>query len=147
MKFQNFFGSFHLRLCVHLAHLRGDPPRQGGGVRPVEAGIARYSVPEQLRSDNGAEFIVQDWLKAQEIKTLYIKPGSSWENGHIESFHDKLRDECLNVELFWSVEDARTKLEKWRVDYNVHRPHSSLANLPPAAFANELRQRKPTTNR
>ena len=58
-----------------------------------------------------------------------------------------LTDECLNVELFWSVEDARAKLEKWRLDYNVHRPHSSLANLPPAAFANELRQKKPTTNR
>jgi putative transposase len=56
-------------------------------------------VPEQLRSDNGPEFIVQDWLKAQEIKTLYIKPGSPWENGHIESFHDKLRDECLNPSL------------------------------------------------
>ena len=52
-------------------------------------------------------------------------------NGYIESFNGRLRDECLNVELFWSVEDARAKLEKWRVDYNVHRPHSSLANLPP----------------
>ena len=65
----------------------------------VEAAIARYGVPEHLRSDNGPEFIancIQDWLKAQEIKTLYIKPGSPWENGHIESFHDKLRDECLN---------------------------------------------------
>ena len=69
------------------------------------------------------------------------------ENGYIESFNGRLRDECLNVELFWSAEDARAKLEKWRVDYNVHRPHSSLVNLPPAAFANELRQRKPTTNR
>ena len=73
--------------------------------------------------------------------------GQAGENGYIESFNGRLRDECLNVELFWSVEDARAKLEKWRVDYNVHRPHSSLANLPPAAFANELRQRKPTTNR
>jgi transposase InsO family protein len=72
----------------------------------VEAAIARYGVPEQLRSDNGPEFIascMQDWLKAQKIKTLYIKPGSTWENAHIESFHDKLRDECLNRELFGNL--------------------------------------------
>ena len=76
----------------------------------VEAAIARYGVPEHLRSDNGPEFIaycIQDWLKAQEIKTLYIKPGSPWENGHIESFHDKLRDECLNRELFGNLQEAR----------------------------------------
>jgi putative transposase len=71
-------------------------------------------VPEHLRSDNGPEFIatcMQDWLKAQEIKTLYIKPGSPWENGHIESFHDKLRDECLNRELFSNLHEARIILE------------------------------------
>ena len=80
--------------------------------------IARYGVPEHLRSDNGPEFIascMQDWLKAQEIKTLYIKPGSPWENGHIASFHDKLRDECLNRELFGNLRDARVILESWRV--------------------------------
>jgi len=64
------------------------------------------------------------------------------ENGYIESFNGRLRDECLNVELFWSVEDARSKLEKRRLDYNTQRPHSSLANLPPAAFANELSDRE-----
>ena len=66
------------------------------------------------------------------MKLDFIRPGKPVENGYIESFNGRLRDECLNVELFWSVEDARAKLEKWRVDYNVHRP---------------LRQRKPTTNR
>jgi hypothetical protein len=75
-----------------------DPGRRrhnGGG-----SGRSPLWVPEHLRSDNGPEFIaycIQDWLTAQEIKTLYIKPGSPWENGHIESFHDKLRDECLNA--------------------------------------------------
>ena len=64
-----------------------------------------------------------------------------------EILNGRLRDECLNVELFWLVEDARARLEKWRVDHNFHHPHSSLANLPPAAFANEPRQKKPTTNR
>ena len=87
------------------------------------------------------------WAYRHGVKLDFIRPGKPVENGYIESFNGRLRDECLNVELFWSVEDARAKLEKWRVDYNVHRPHSSLANLPPAAFANELRQRKPTTNR
>jgi putative transposase len=88
-------------------------------------------VPEQLRSDNGPEFIVQDWLKAQEIKTLYIKPGSPWENGHIESFHDKLRDECLNRELFGNLREARVILESWRVEYNERRPHSALGYRTP----------------
>jgi transposase InsO family protein len=80
----------------------------------IEAAIARNGVPEHLRSDNGPEFIascMQDWLKAQEIKTLYIKPGSPWENGHIESFHDKLRDECLNRELFGNLHEARVILQ------------------------------------
>jgi putative transposase len=97
----------------------------------LEAAIARYGMPEHLRSDNGPEFIascIQDWLKAQEIKTLYIKPGSPLENGHIESFHGKLRDECLNRELFDSLLEARIILESWRVEYNTLRPHSSLGS-------------------
>ena len=104
----------------------------------VEAAIARYGMPEQLRSDNGPEFIaycIQDWLKAQAIKTLYIKPGSPWENGHIESFHDKLRDECLNRELFGNLQEARVILESWRVEYNERRPHSSLGYQTPNEYA------------
>ena len=104
----------------------------------MEAAIARYGVPEHLRSDNGPEFIafcIQDWLKAQEIKTLYIKPGSPWENGHIESFHDKLRDECLNRELFGNLQEARVILESWRVEYNERRPHSSLGYQTPSEYA------------
>ena len=104
----------------------------------VEATIARYGVPEHLRSDNGPEFIascMQDWLKTQEIKTLYIKPGSPWENGHIESFHDKLRDECLNRELFGSLREARVILEGWRIEYNERRPHSSLGYQTPNEYA------------
>jgi putative transposase len=100
----------------------------------VEAAIARYGLPEHLRSDNGPEFIaycIQDWLKAQKIKTLYIKPGSPWENRHIESFHDKLRDECLNRELFGNLHEARVILESWRVEYNERRPHSPLGYRTP----------------
>ena len=105
----------------------------------IEAAIARYGAPQHLRSDNGAEFIahaVQDWLRERQIKTLYIRPGSPWENGHIESFHDKLRDECLNRELFFgTLAEARVILESWRVEYNQHRPHSSLGYHTPEEFA------------
>ncbi len=104
----------------------------------IEATIERYGAPEYIRSDNGPEFIayaIQDWLKEQEIKSLYIKPGSPWENPFIESFHDKLRDECLNRELFGTLAEARVILESWRVEYNEERPHSSLGKLTPGEFA------------
>jgi YD repeat-containing protein len=80
-------------------------------------------------------WIGSGWLKAQEIKTLYIKPGSPWENGHIESFHDKLRDECLNRELFGNLHEARVILESWRVEYNERRPHSALGRGTPSEYA------------
>jgi transposase InsO family protein len=104
----------------------------------IEAAIERYGAPEHLRSDNGPEFIayaIQDWLKERQIKTLYIRPGSPWENGHIESYHDKLRDECLNRELFGTLAEAQVILESWRVEYNECRPHSSLGYQTPAEFA------------
>jgi len=75
----------------------------------VAAAIKYYGAPENLRSDNGPEFIaycIQDWLAEQKIKTLYIKPPSPWENGYIESFHDKLSDECLNRELFVTLAEG-----------------------------------------
>lgn len=109
----------------------------------IEAAMARYGAPAHLRSDNGPEFIayaLQDWLQAKEIKTLYIKPGSPWENGHIESFHDKLRDECLNRELFASLAEARVILESWRVEYNEARPHSALGYQTPGEFARAQRK-------
>jgi putative transposase len=104
----------------------------------IEAAIERYGAPEHLRSDNGPEFIayaIQDWLKEREIESLYIRPGSPWENAHIESFHDKLRDECLNRELFGTLAEARVILESWRVEYNEKRPHSSLGDQTPEEFA------------
>ena len=104
----------------------------------VEAAFERYGRPRHLRSDNGPEFIayaIQDWLKEQNVKTIYIKPGSPWENGHIESFHDKLRDECLNRELFGSLLEARIILAGWRHEYNDLRPHSSLGYQTPAEYA------------
>lgn len=104
----------------------------------VEAAMERYGTPQHLRSDNGPEFIayaIQDWLKAKEVKAIYIKPGSPWENGHIESFHDKFRDECLNREIFGSLLEAKVLVEQWRIDYNTKRPHSSLRYQTPQEVA------------
>jgi transposase InsO family protein len=104
----------------------------------VEAAMARYGVPTHLRSDNGPEFIayaIQDWLKDKNVKTIYITPGSPWENAYIESFHDKLRDECLNREIFGSLWEARVVIEQWRLYYNAERPHSSLGYQTPTEFA------------
>ena len=98
--------------------------------------------PEHLRSDNGPEFIakaVQEWLVRQGTKTLYIKPGSPWENAYIESFNDKLRDECLNMEVFRNGQEARNVIEAWRKEYNEVRPHSSLNYNTPAEFAAQCR--------
>lgn len=104
----------------------------------VAAAMARHGVPEHLRSDNGPEFIayaIQDWLKGKGVKTIYITPGSPWENAYIESFHDKLRDECLNRELFGSLLEAQVIIEQWRVEYNGLRPHSALGYRTPDEFA------------
>jgi putative transposase len=104
----------------------------------VEAAMARHGTPEHLRSDNGPEFIayvIQDWLKDKQVKSLYITPGSPWENAYIESFHDKLRDECLNREIFGSLWEARVVIEAWRLYYNGERPHSSLGYQTPEEFA------------
>ena len=94
-------------------------------------------VPEHIRSDNGPEFIagaVQKWLRENECGTLYIEPGSPWENGHIESFNGKLRDECLNMEIFVNMKEAEAVLEAWREEYNERRPHSALGYQTPAEF-------------
>ena len=97
-------------------------------------------VPKFIRSDNGPEFIadaIKRWLEDQGVETLYIEPGSPWENGYIESFNGKFRDEILNREVFYSAKEAKAVAENWRLEYNNHRPHSSLGYKTPAAFAAE----------
>jgi transposase InsO family protein len=92
-------------------------------------------VPEHIRSDNGAEFIakaVQEWITAVGAKTAYIAPGSPWENGFIESFNARLRDELLDGEIFHSLKEAQVVIESWRRHYNTLRPHGSLGYKPPA---------------
>ena len=94
-----------------------------------------YGVPEHIRSDNGPEFVgkaVRGWLADLGVTTLFIEPGSPWENGYIESFNGKLRDELLNGELFYTLKEAQIIIAGWRRLYNGLRPHSSLGQRPPA---------------
>jgi len=91
-----------------------------------------------VRSDNGSEFTarqVRKWLHELGVKTLFIEPGSPWENGYIESFNGKLRDELLNREIFYTLEEAKILIENWRKEYNQIRPHSALGYRPPAPEA------------
>ena len=100
--------------------------------------FAIRGVPKFIRSDNGPEFIsrrVRDFLAAIDVGTCFIEPGSPWQNGYVESFNARLRDECLNCEEFTTVQEARVVIEHWRQSYNHRRPHSSLEGLTPAAFA------------
>ena len=92
-------------------------------------------IPEHIRSDNGPEFTakaIRKWLTRLGVKTLFIEPGSPWENGYIESFNGKLRDELLNLEIFTTLEEAKVLIEQWRREYNQVRPHSSKRYQPPA---------------
>jgi transposase InsO family protein len=93
-----------------------------------------YGVAEHIRSDNGAEFTaiaVREWLAAAKVRTLFIEPGSPWENGYNESFNGKLRDELLNGEIFYTLKEAQILIEQWRIHYNTVRPHSSLGYRSP----------------
>ena len=95
-------------------------------------------VPKHIRSDNGPEFIskeIRKWLGRSSVQTLYVAPGSPWENGYAESFHSRLRDELLNAEVFASVREAKALTAQWREDYNHRRPHSALGYQTPAAYA------------
>jgi transposase InsO family protein len=100
--------------------------------------MLRHGVPQHIRSDNGPEFVakaVREWLGRLEISTLFIEPGSPWENGYIESFNGKLRDELLDREIFYTLDEARVLVEMWRRYYNQVRPHSSLGYRPPVPEA------------
>jgi putative transposase len=125
--------------------------RRINGMGVIEAmadAMIVYGVPEHIRSDNGPEMtakIVRSWLANVGAKTLYIEPGSPWENGYCESFNGKLRDELLNGEIFYSLKEAKVVIEQWRRHYNTIRPHSSLGYRPPAPqtsnpFAKPLEQ-------
>jgi putative transposase len=103
--------------------------------------IVFRGIPEYIRSDNGPEFTakaVRSWLNKLGVKTLFIEPGSPWENGYIESFNGKMRDELLNREILTTLTEARVLIADWRKEYNQVRPHSSLGYRPPAPEAKML---------
>jgi len=100
-----------------------------------------HGAPAYIRSDNGPEFtaaLIRKWLARVDVDTLFIEPGSPWENGYVESFNGKFRDELLNGEIFYTLTEAQVLIERWRREYNTIRPHSSLNYRPPAPEAFEL---------
>ena len=104
-------------------------------LRTLAGLMLRHGIPKHIRSDNGPEFVakaVRDWLSRLDVGTLFIEPGSPWENGYVESFNGKLRDELLNGEIFTTLQEAKVLTEVWRREYNQVRPHSSLSYKPPA---------------
>ena len=109
----------------------------------------RFSAFKAGTLTNGAEFTataVREWLDRLDVQTLFIEPGSPWENGYNESFNGKLRDELLDGEIFYTLKEARILVEQWRVHYNTIRPHSSLDYRPPAPQAiNPLVMQAPAT--
>jgi putative transposase len=110
-------------------------------IEVVANAMIEHGIPEHIRSDNGPEFVAKDlrkWLTDIGTKTLYIEPGSPWENGYCESFNSKLRDEFLNGEIFYSLKEVQVLAERWRVYYNTVRPHSSLGYRPPAPAARQM---------
>ena len=97
-----------------------------------------YGVPVHLRSDDGPEFtatLIRQWLAALHVETLFIEPGSPWENGYLESFNGKLRDDLLDREIFYTLTEAPILIDRWRRQYNTMQPHSALGYRPPAPEA------------
>jgi putative transposase len=114
-------------------------------VRELDAVISRRGRPGTIVSDNGTEFTstaILSWCQITGIDWHYIAPGKPMQNGFIESFNGRFRDEFLNEVLFSTLTDARTQIAAWKEDYNRHRPHSALGNIPPAEFAMKIRLAK-----
>ena len=131
-------------LCIHV-----DRRINAHKVQQILSGLIDvHGAPEHIRSDNGSEFIERDlraWLKENHIKTLYIDPGSPWQNGYIESFNARFREECLNREQLWTLSEARVVIEDWRWKYNNIRPHRSLGYITPLEFTQKEIEEEPPT--
>ena len=123
----------HSRECLAIEAGRSFTAQDVIGV--LQYLFAVRGTPQHIRSDNGPEFTsakVREWLARVGVRTLFIEPGSPWENGYVESFNGKLRDELLNCEVFDTLLEAKVLIERWRRDYNTIRPHSSLGYRAPA---------------
>jgi putative transposase len=130
----------HTRECLAV---HADSSLSGRKVAVIldTVAVAR-GYPQEITVDNGTEFFskaMDAWAYNRRVKLDFIRPGRPMDNGYIESFNGRLRDECLNAELFSDLLDAREKLDAWRRDYNENRPHSSIGNLTPVEFANAVR--------
>ncbi len=126
----------HTRECLALKVARGITSEDV--IDTLAELFAMRGVPRHIRSDNGPEFVataIRRWLSQVDVEALYIEPGSPWENGYAESFHSRLRDEFLAVEVFENLASARALTAAWREDYNHHRPHGSLGYQTPSQFA------------
>ena len=124
------------RQCLAIEVARKQSSRDV--LRMLAGLMLRHGIPKHIRSDNGPEFVakaVREWLSRLEVETLFSEPGSPWENGYIESFNGKLRDELLNGEIFTTLTEAKVLTELWRREYNQVRPHSALGYKPPAPEA------------
>jgi transposase InsO family protein len=126
----------HARECLAI-----DVERRMGSIQVLERLADLFverGAPAYIRSDNGPEFtaeLIRSWLGRLDVETLFIEPGSPWENGYNESFNGRFRDEFLNGELFYTLKEAKILIERWRREYNEFRPHSSLGYRPPAPAA------------
>ena len=132
LKFLNVVDEYS-RQCLAIEVDRKQTSRDV--LRTLAQLMLKHGVPKHIRSDNGPEFVakaVRDWLSRLDVGTLFIEPGSPWENGYVESFNGKLRDELLNGEIFTTLQEAKVLTEVWRREYNQVRPHSSLSYKPPA---------------
>ena len=110
-------------------------------VRTLDRLVEMYGTPDRLRVDNGLEFVgrvLDAWVYTRKVQLHFIAPGKPMQNGHVESFNGKFRDECLNQHWFMSLAHARVLIEAWRMDYNVVRPHSALDNQAPLSFIQSL---------
>jgi len=128
----------YTRECLTIHVARSISSRQV--IQVLEWLFLLRGAPSYLRSDNGPEFVacaLQEWLRDRRCNTLYISPGSPWENPFIESFNGTFRGECLNRWIFTDGREAQAIIEQWRQEYNHRRPHSSLGYLPPAMFADQ----------
>lgn len=134
----------HTRQCLALHVAR--QIRSNDVIDVLAEAMVEHGVPAYLRSDNGPEMVAKNlrcWLAAVGAQTLYIEPGSPWENGYCESFNGKFRDELLNGEIFYTLREAQVVIEQWRHHYNTIRPHSALSYRPPTPEAILIQRTQP----